>query len=310
MKWWIYIALLLNICRCFAQKEDYSWWNKKHNWDGYSSWTQYITTSPGLMGPNALPVPDLKGGMISDSAFINFKYAQHGGYGDNTRNAFIDIYIPVLKNKIAFNAWMVPLEYYKYDTITRDERKARHIEGKGYAVGDLYFSSLIKLITEKKVLPATVFECAIKTASGTGLSNARYTDTPGYIFTIHTSKTLFKKEKYVYYLNTNTGFYSWQTNKLEHRQNDAFVYGLSFSMIHPLFSFNTGIKGYYGYLNDGDRPNVVFAKGTKSFGQTSLNLELQYGLSDFPYQSVLIGLSYYPPIVKKLLSKYQSSGHD
>lgn len=310
MKWWIITLLLLKTLKCLSQKEDYAWWNRKHNWDGKTLWTEYITTSPGLMGPNALPVADVRGGIISDSAFINMKYAQHGGYGDNTRNAIIELYIPVLKNRVAFSTWMVPLEYFKYDTLTRDLRKSRHKESKGYSVGDVYFTSLINIFKERKIIPATLFECTIKSASGNGLSNARYTDTPGYIFTVHTSKTLYKKENYIYYINTNTGFYSWQTNKPEHRQNDAFLYGISLSMIHPLFGFNTGLKGYYGYLNDGDRPNILFAKGSKSFGNTSFNIEIQFGLRDFPYQSVLVGMCYYPLKAHKILKKYQAITND
>lgn len=307
MKWLLFLTFIFPFNICFSQEIDYSWWNKKHNWDGRTPWPNYITLSPGFMGPNALPVPEVRGAIISDSAFFKVRYDQHGGFGDNTQNIFTELYVPVLKNKVAFNCWMVPFEKYAMDTITRDSRGARYESGKGTAIGDFCFASIINIFKEKKYLPATTLECTIKTASGNNLSNARFTDSPGYLFTVHSSKSIFKKEKYAYLINVNTGFYSWQTNKERHRQNDAFVYGLTLSMQHPSFGFSTGIKGYEGYINDGDRPVVFFANGYKNYGKIQLSLNLQYGVKDFPYQSVFFGISYYPSFLKKILSKYQNS---
>jgi len=298
------IGFLFFSYSAFSQTADFSWWNKKHNWDGVTPWSQYIVASPGLMGPNALPVPDVRDAYLEDSTSLLMRYDQHGGMGDNTQNIFTQVYVNVLPKRVSFVAWVVPIEKYETDSATRDQRFAREYSGKGIAGGDVYFSSLINILKERKYIPATTFECIVKTASGTNLANARYTDTPGYIFTVHTSKKIYAKNNYRYTVNFNTGFFSWQTNKDLHRQNDALVYGGNLSMLHPKFSFTAGLKGYCGYIKDGDRPNVIFLQGTKNYGQIKLLLTLSYGLTDYPYQSVLFGVAYYPHKIIEQLKKY------
>jgi hypothetical protein len=192
------------------------------------------------------------------------------------------------------------------DSLTRDERACREYSGKGLAGGDIYFASFINLLEEKKFIPQATLECVIKTASGTNLANARFTDAPGYWFNLHTSKKLYTLKNYTYWINLNTGFYSWQTNMDKHRQNDAFVYGLSVNMKHPLFVFTAGIKGYAGYILNGDRPVVLFLNSNKNYGTIKLNLTLSYGLQDYPYQSVSLGIAYYPKKLNKQIIQFFS----
>ena len=76
--------------------EDFSWWNAIHQWDGHTSWEQYMTMSPAFMGPNALPVPDIQNGRLSDEIQVEQLAGYQFSTGDKTKDLFSRVYIPCL----------------------------------------------------------------------------------------------------------------------------------------------------------------------------------------------------------------------
>lgn len=78
------LAILFTLT-CSAQ-EDFSWWVEKHNWDGVTPWNQYMTISSAYMGPNALPVPEIKNGLIDSAASVNISYDYYKNTGDMTQD--------------------------------------------------------------------------------------------------------------------------------------------------------------------------------------------------------------------------------
>lgn len=42
----------------------YAFWIRNVNWDGYTSWQNYIRRAPAYLGPNALALPESMGGCI------------------------------------------------------------------------------------------------------------------------------------------------------------------------------------------------------------------------------------------------------
>ena len=51
--------------------EDYTWWNELHGWErGDPGWRNWMIISPGYLGPNALPIPDVKRGFLNENADI------------------------------------------------------------------------------------------------------------------------------------------------------------------------------------------------------------------------------------------------
>ncbi len=180
--------LLISFHSFLSYSQDYSWWNKKHNWDGVTSWSKYLIISPAYMGPNALPVPDFNNGTLKERGSLKFAAESHFSKGDNTQNLFTRLYLPLYTDKVGLLISIIPFEHYKMDTITRDLRRTRDFDGKGFAGGDFYIGTFIQILKDKKHWPDMAVSINLKTASGTNLEAARYTETPGYFFDLSMGK--------------------------------------------------------------------------------------------------------------------------
>ncbi len=272
---------------CFSQ--DFTWWNAKHNWDGVTHWHKYITISPGLMGPNALPVPKIKNGLLQEKSNFKFAAESHLSKGDKTANLFTELYIPLFTKRVGLNIQAVPLEYYNMDTLTRDKRKSRDYDGEGIAGGTIYVSTYIQLLEEKRNFPGVVITINLKTASGTNLYAARYTDTPGYYFDISSGKTVNIHNGFIESVRpyAMAGFYSWQTYRDKYYQNDAFLYGLGFDVFFSTFTIKNVLGGYIGYIGNGDKP-MVYRMTISGRRNSLLNVEFRFqqGFADFNYTTL------------------------
>jgi hypothetical protein len=297
MKKIIWIAILVFICNTSAYNQvSYTWWEQIHQWDGITPWYQYLKFSPQYFGPNALPVPDIQKGITGNKAYIELAADGHFSQGDNTQNLFTKLYYPIVPKLVAIEGYVVPLEHFKMDTIIRDERAARDRDGEGTAGGDIYIGTIIQLVKEKK-FPDVALRISLRTASGTNVSAARYTDAPGYFFDLS-----FGKEKISLKNSSNKfrwyamfGFYSFQTNRGDFRQDDAFLYGAGIDFTLSNFVLSPSIGGYYGYLKTDDRPVVARFSFTKEGKKFSYGFQLQRGLNDYPYNSIRLFLRYSLP---------------
>lgn len=287
------IVLMILGLGAHSQEDEHAWWNKKHNWDGISSWSTYLTYSPAYFGPNALPVPEIRNGLIQKRISLESRADMHLSGGDNTFNLFAKLDVPLFNGRVALEAFMVPIEVYKMDTITRDERAVRDRDAEGVTVGDLYISTKIQLLRDHKGWPDLMLGITLRTASGGHPGNARYTDAPGYYFDLSAGKS--------YRTGTNLyirpyfmlGFYVWQTNDDLHFQNDAFLYGLGVSLYQDKYEFNLKYGGYKGYLGNGDAPMVLRANAFYKLPKTHLKLSFQQGLQDFDYTTFSLGAVFF-----------------
>ncbi len=307
------IAILITIalfiqCKLAVSQEDYSWWNKAHNWDGITSWTDYIIYSPYYLGPNALPVPESEKGFVKDRYEFRVGYESHISTGDKTQNLFLCLYIPLVKNIVAVEFYGVPIEHYKIDEKTVIERRIRNISGEGYAAGDFYFGTVIQILKDKK-FPDVALRMSCRTASGSKLSNARFTDAPGYFFDISFGKNLLFNNKYFNKLRFHSmiGFYSWQMNLPNNRQNDAILFGLGVDLSIKKFLVSNALDGYIGYFGNQevivvnkdkpvlfkDRPVVYRLEITKESKVIDLILGYQLGIKNFPYQTIKFSLLFH-----------------
>jgi hypothetical protein len=276
---------------CFAQEIDFSWWNNKANWDGISRWQNYLTISPAFMGPNALPVPQVKQGTMPESSF-KLAYDVHTG-AENTQNVFTELHVPLFSERVGLNFQLVPFEYYSMDTIIRDLRLARERDGEGTSVGDLYIGTYIQLIKDHRYLPDVLLTINLRTASGNNLGATRYTDSPGYFFDMSFGKNIkFGNEAFIKSIRPYAmgGLYVYQTNRTDYPQNDCFLYGfgtdVSFNKLVLIQSFS----GYSGYINNGDSP-FIYRAGLRTKFKRKVNYEFRFqkGINDFPYISYRIG---------------------
>ncbi len=285
----ILIMVVLLFLSDLSFSQDYTWWNNKHNWDGVTHWSDYIITQPAYMGPNALPVPDINNGSFEHKAYLKFSLEKHSGKGDQTENIYLELFSSFYNDKVGLKVYVVPIEHFKMDTITRDMRRARSYSGEGYTGGDIYISTYFQIIRDKIGYPDILLTLNLKTASGRDLENARYTDSSGYFFDLSFGKSIRVRKQLVQLARfyTMIGFYCWQMQGAGQFQNDAFLYGVGADMQLAKLSIKNSLGGYIGYKNNGDRPMVFRLQFQSRYdGLNNYELSLQQGLYDFEYFSI------------------------
>ena len=99
MKTVLSICAFLLVCQTQAQNMD--WWDNLHNYPAAAGPDRfdYISISPGFMGPNALRVPVLGNGIIDNRISFDVRWENHQGNGDITNNAFLQLNFPIKKDQ-------------------------------------------------------------------------------------------------------------------------------------------------------------------------------------------------------------------
>ncbi len=286
------ILILFCIVPLFAfPEQDWAWWNIKHGWQtGMPSWRSFIHITPGYLGPNALPVPEVKKGIVPLGNTFEFGLSAHFREGDPTQDLFGKYYRSFAEGKVAIEIYGVVVEHYAMSEFVRDERVARDFDGKGIANGDLYFSTLVQLVKGRK-FPDTMVRMAARTASGCQLEAARYSDSPGYYFDFSFSKTYpGANEKLTFLPYASLGFYSWQTNDDMNLQNDAYMYGVGADLKVSDWTISNSLSGYSGYKKERDKPMVYTFNLNRRLKNYSLRLQYLHGLRDWTYRTVKLSM--------------------
>lgn len=300
-KRYYFIILLIILCINTNAQNKYMPPDPNLNWDGITHWTRYMISSPGYMGPNALPVPELRSGSVGNESRIQLGYAFHYNSMDPTQNVFAKFIIPVYKDKVTLEFSIIPIEIFDMDSVLRWERHTHQLKGEGIAFGDIYFGSNIQLAKDHKSLPDMVLRFMCKTASGNHLAEARYTDSPGYYFDLNFGKKLGNQKpgKIHAKFTGMVGFMAWQTYHINNRQNDAFIFGGGLLLSTRSFEFHNNFSGFIGYMNIGDQPVIFRSDLTIKGPNTDLKLEYKHGLHDFNYQSISASLIFHWETRKK-----------
>lgn len=286
MKHLFLIIFLVLFSLLSVGQTDWSWWNNTHGWEaGMPGWRDWIIISPGYLGPNALPVPEVKRGFLTTKGEFELTASGHFHSDDRTQDLAGRAYLPFANGKIAVEVYGVMLEHYSFTDEIRDERFSRDKDGEGYAIGDFYFSTLIQIFKDRK-FPNTLFRFTAKTASGSNLDGARYADSPGYFMDLSFSKDYGHAQAMVFRPYVMLGFYGWQTNDEENLQNDAFLYGIGSDFEKNNWRFTSSWSGYYGYIDNGDRPMQLNFELRKDYNKTAFRIQYQHGLHDWLYRTV------------------------
>lgn len=285
------IILYIFISVSLSGQTDYTWWNEINNWDGVTPWDLYIIRSPGYMGPNALPVPEIKSGILQDEFNLQLCTDLHYSKGDNTQDIFSSIWLPLAGDKIGFELYGVIVEHYKMNQETRDQRHSRDFDAKGYSFGDFNIATYISLLRGHEKIPDMSLRIAFRFPSGSNLEGARFTDAPGY----HLDMLLSKKITEYIRIKGMAGFYSWQiyyhNNRVIYHQDDAFLYGTGLVYDKNKFIIEGNIAGYSGYINILDSPLVIRLKTEVTLGKIKSNLLIQKGLKeDLNYSTIRFGI--------------------
>ena len=260
--------------------------------------------APAYFGPNAFPVPDMLDGRTQSHLRLEIAGDGYLGYEkDWTADVFARVHIPLFTERVNLTLWMPVQEWY---AMTPERQRTCRLQDTvpmtGHEAGDVYVSTDIQVWKARKWSPDVMLRAAIKTASGGSFEKARYYDNPGYFFDLSVGKSLyFGAGKQFPYADSadakvelrfagSAGLLCWQTDN--GRQNDAVMYGLQMLLRSEYVSLRAVWSGYVGWENDGDRPMVVkarlagHAKGFEPFA------EYQYGIKDYPFHMVRVGLAY------------------
>ena len=268
--------------------------------------------SPYYFGPNAFPIPDMLDATVKDKLTIELSGSIYKGYrGDITNDIAIRINVPLFCKKVNLSLW-VPFEWWSNSEQNIDVCRLSDVKDsrlhKGNTIGDVYLSTDIQLLTEKKHFIDCTIRAALKSASSYFYFLGRYYDSPGYFFDSSIGKEIPLPNNFI--INRlrivgTVGFLSWQTDN--GRQNDALMYGgmLQLTMFNN-FMVSSTIGGYSGWehsLNEGkeahDRPLSVKTKIEWRIKDFSLFTLLQNGIREYPYVQLKFGVAYQFNILKQ-----------
>ncbi len=275
-----------------------------------SDYSRPTGIAPYYFGPNAFPIPDMLDGRTESR--LRLELAGDGYFGfqkDHTADVFIRAYIPLFTDRVNLTLWMPVMEWYR---MTPERQRTCRLQDtvvmSGHEAGDVYISTDIQLLKARKYAPDIVLRAAMKTASGGGFEKARQYDDPGYFFDLAIGKSLyFGRGKTFPYADPeeavvelrfagSAGFLCWQTDN--GRQNDAVMYGLQMLVKTEYVSLRTTWSGYVGWEKYGDRPMSIKATLAGHIHNFEPYITYQYGIKDYPFHQVRIGLAYHIDILK------------
>lgn len=275
---WLFCFVVLQPFAVNAQ-DNWAWWKNRHQWPGDRSPLEYITRSPGRMGPNALPIPGIPDPGIGYRTRCWIGGGWAGGKGDLTLSPEVGIYFPVLKSRLAFEARTNGFEYYRMSPEIRDFRMAKDSLGRGYSKSETYLTVLARLWSESHARPACSVTFSVKPTTGKNLENARHINAPAYSFALCSGGKLDCVGLSGWSYRAQLGGMIWQ--KGDNVQNDAWMYGLGVYRHWTGITTSVQWLGIHGYTGSGDRPQAL--RGTINYSWKNWELEstYQYAFRDF-----------------------------
>jgi hypothetical protein len=276
--WIIGFVLLLSIT---VKAQTQQQWAQTVHWDGVSHWSKYIIMLPAHMGPNALPVPLMGNGKLDNQTWIaatgQFNFMQ----GDHTQSICLYGNLPLAKDVVTLDASYIPKEFYQMSDTMKEQRHVYYkFWDKNKSRGDFILNVNIRLLKKWEKIIQLVMHIGYRYPSGNGFGSARYTDNMGYYFDVTAGKQMTKNFKWI----AMAGFYCWQIDKEDLRQDDAFLFGTGFEWEKNKWKVDVNGSGYLGYLeNQGDKPLIFRAGIEKRMSKISAVLKFQQGLHDFKY---------------------------
>nr|WP_165155684.1 hypothetical protein [Parabacteroides sp. ZJ-118] len=256
---------------------------------GAESWrdkTALLVYSPRYFGANAFPLPVLTGGDLSDRWELELRGEYHTMPGDQTKDIFARVYVPIAQGRAGVVVSGVIQEWYKTSEAVRDERNAVETSSPIRCFGDVIVNCYYQVLRNKRWADVVV-SVNLKTASGGRLCDARFTDAAAYWFTAEAGRMLWEDTSRSAWVRLQglAGFYCWMTNDLIHRQNDAFCYGIGLSGCFKGLSLSWDCSGIRGYKGNGDRPIVLRSTLSYEIKKNILSFGYKHGIQDYLYDS-------------------------
>jgi len=267
--------------------------------------------STAWFGPNANPIPEFTDATIPAKTTITLTGDYYFGHGDQTENGYAKIEFPLIPERVSFKVWSTILEHYQVTNQVSAQRAMLDGNTSGKANGDIYFQTRILLLKETNNAPDIILNTTLKTASGTYQQYRRYFNTPGYYFDAEIGKSLHTQSSFISEIRAvvNVGFMCWETER-QSTQDDVPMYGGKIIIGNQNWKLENTLSGYWGWMHTnvrygadyGDAPMVYAAKITKLTKNINYFAQYQYGINDFPYQQIRLGISF---TIDKLTPKYK-----
>lgn len=248
--------------------------------------------APAYFGPNAFPVPEMSDGTTSGSLRVELAGDYYAGYaGDKTADLFARVQIPLFTDRVNLSVWMPVMEWYRYSLERQRECRLQDTTVmSGSEAGDVYITTDIQVLRERKYAPSIVVRAALRTASGGGYPKARYYDGPGYWFDATFGKTVNLKNDWSLHFAAAGGFLCWQTDN--GRQNDAIMYGVQARVRWTYLSATAEWAGYTGWEIAGDRPMILRGTIRGHIKGFEPYISYQWGIRDYPFHQIRCGVVY------------------
>lgn len=265
-----------------------------------------IHHTTNYFGPNANPVPEFTDATIPKFTQVSFTGDYYFGHGDETISNLTKIEIPLIAEKVSVKVWKTLIEHYSVSDQIALRRQMQ--KNEGFATGDFYVQTRIKILSEGQFKPDLVLNSTLKTASGSDFKNRRFFNTAGYYFDVEMAKS-FRINGFIDEVRmvADLGFFSWDVlTPGNNVQDDAIMYGGKLILKHKNISWENTFSGYNGWITRvedyGDTPMIVASKLNLEAGSgTVWFLQFQHGIRYFPYEQIRIGVQL--PL-KKLTPKF------
>lgn len=285
---------LTGITCCFVlitSAQSYTWWENTVNWDGVTPWERYVRFTPGFLGPNALPVPHISNGSIDSINTIGLSATSYFSKDDHTQNISVYANYCLVKNKISFDIFWVPIEHF---TMSHELKGERHVFTlhyyDRYGKGDVHLNTNIQLLNNQSKQLQSSLRIGYRFPSSE-IGAARFTDAPGYYFDFSLAKGFHAHPELKWIIMA--GGYFWQAEINRHPQDDAFLFGTGFELNKKSFKLQASVSGYLGYFyRMRDKPILFRAGFDKTINRKILFFQFQQGLHNFNYSSVELGMKY------------------
>jgi hypothetical protein len=301
----LFFSLLVIPFLAFSQTRDRSNWID-FGGDHINKWLQI---APGKLGPNALSVPYMDYARVGKENKIETGVHYHYMTGDTAVNSFISFYWAIAPGRAAIEIWGQPSETFHMTNAVRDDRQI-YYDDTGWITqaGDLFLSTYIQLLKEKKWIPGVSVSYTLKTTTGSN-KHGRYTDAEMNNFYLAAGKSFCFEKGFIDEIRIAglLGFYVWQTNKVEMSQDEGRLFETAIQIRKETYNLFAEFGGYWGWdayeyidnlsgldqIQGNNDPLIFRTRFEKTGKHVDFSLEYQTGFRDYHYQTFRLGVIYH-----------------
>ncbi len=264
--------------------------------------------APAHFGPHALPIPDMLDGTVAGELRLELSADYYHSFrGDKTIAPFAKINVPLYPTWVNLTVWMPIMEFYQNSDNSTLRPESNPNGKRGKEAGDVYVTTDMQVLKQTRKRPDITLRVGLKTASGGSYKDARFTDSPGYWFDATVAKSITFNHPFWHELRFagSAGFLCWQVG--DALQNDAYMYGLQAKLRTEYFSTSVTWGGYTGWIRNGDAPMSLKAEVRGNIKKWEPFVGYQYGMRDFPYHQVRVGVAYSVDVAGWIQKKRESN---